>query len=1746
MWPLRTKPKLSVNKREMANLRPLKTSNWPGILDSRHALRKYFAPPAKRTSVMTEAPPNFLGAEAMQRPWMNAAWQLASDPSDLSKVHYPKKIKGLKERERKRLERKIWARPAKIDVSQRAARLVARNTEKPERQEKLEPPPKVKIERKRVKAKARAPTPLLRKRPTPTIHQPQFRATRRKNILIVDAKRMPGGGAEQPQISSPFGRERNGQRPRLKMSGRSKKTYHVPLCTRPTEIMGVGLPYSRQMRMRQEKLCQQPEYHDQYMRMLFQQQRHQQMCHQEHKQKQQHQQHQQHIKWQQHATKRRRCRQHWIKHLQLLGLLAVIAILATPCHAQQQKFRTTPHDLQVLEGAEAMMRCEVANVAGAVQWTKDGFALGFSAVIPGYPRYSVLGDRKQGIYNLRISNASINDDADYQCQVGPARLNSAIRANAKLTVISPPASIEIKGYSHNSKVEVRENQDLQLKCIVANAKPAAQIVWYRGNVEYKPEKREDNVEESTAKRYTTTSVLKLKPGPDDDYTEYTCQAKHKALSPDMPMRATVQLSVLYPPGPPYIEGYSPGETLRRGQTVELMCRSRGGNPPAQLIWYKNGSQIRMAYRTSGRLSENIYTFTAEAGDNRARFRCEASNVMSQNPLKAEVELAVLFAPTHVTVMGPTEARVGDIVPLTCNTAPSNPPAEIKWMVGGRQVRNATSKTIVSPEGGWTTTSNITATVEPNKRSLVVICHGLNMQLTENVVSTHTINVLYPPAPPLISGYMEGQIIPAGSVQKLLCVSSGGNPLATLTWYKNDKRINSVIRAADKSVSAEITILANVSDNQAQYRCEASNSATEIPLFQSTTLSVHFAPETVKIRIEPEELRPGMEAAIICDSSSSNPPAKLSWWKDGIPIEGINNTSKPGLWGGTVSTLEFRVNVTQEMNGQVYTCQSANEALQRSVHEAVSLDVLYRPKFTPPPSSTAVGVEGESLQVPLQTNANPSPVSYKWTKDGATIPQDGEHRIFADGGSLNITRLHRDDAGIYSCTASNSQGKATLNITVVVEYGTTIKSVSENIIVNPGEDAMLSCSVEGKPLTEEHVKWERVGYDMTVKTSTTFANGTSYLHIKDAQRDDVGNFRCVADNRVANPTNRDILLIVKFAPEIAKAPTLLRAASGTGERGRLPCRAQGSPKPTFIWRQDKKDLPINRTYKYEVEERKIDSLTYESSLIVDKVAPADYGAYECVARNDLGEAVETVRLEITSQPDPPLSLTILNVTHDTVTVSWTPGFDGGLKASYRVRFRMVDREQYKYIDGLPNSHKLTIGGLRMNTLYLFSVMAHNELGQSSYLPDLARAETKGLELMPAELTEDSSNTPNLVIIGISLAAFGFLLVNASLVAWFFVHQRRKKVAETTNQPAKTATIEMYAPSSYNDTVTGETLSSVSEKSESYSNEGSSQPEYIDEARKKAASTYLVEGSDMPPPRYQKDGTLPVIYPNNIVNACTLPHPRHNNGSAAIHMTRDDQMLISKGVYIPSPSPAPPPDGSYYNMNSDRYLSYPPMEYPAALDFTAQPMPMAHLQPMTVTSLATNGGPTLLGNGSVAAVAGGSGTLRRGILRGVVGVQQQQQPDVTHHTSSVVGGGGGSPMQMLHDLHPVNLSASTLTTSTTLNGSLPTATATLPRQPHGILKDPNRNKQHQQQQQQQQQLLNASLVGVGMNMGVNVPVSAPMGSLQILNLPTAGLGNNLLMTTSGAFDPTAVGMSSFGGVGQPSGIPVAYTDADGHLV
>ena len=48
----------------------------------------------------------------------------------------------------------------------------------------------------------------------------------------------------------------------------------------------------------------------------------------------------------------------------------------------------------------------------------------------------------------------------------------------------PPTKIEIEGVKSGSRLSVRENEMVELKCVVHHAKPKATIVWFRENAEF--------------------------------------------------------------------------------------------------------------------------------------------------------------------------------------------------------------------------------------------------------------------------------------------------------------------------------------------------------------------------------------------------------------------------------------------------------------------------------------------------------------------------------------------------------------------------------------------------------------------------------------------------------------------------------------------------------------------------------------------------------------------------------------------------------------------------------------------------------------------------------------------------------------------------------------------------------------------------------------------------------------------------------------------------------------------------------------------------------------------------------------------------------------------------------------------------------------------------------------------------------------------------------------------------------------
>ena len=54
--------------------------------------------------------------------------------------------------------------------------------------------------------------------------------------------------------------------------------------------------------------------------------------------------------------------------------------------SKSQRFLVTPRNTVAMEGEEVRLKCQVDNLVGVLQWTKDDFGLGTLRELPGYER----------------------------------------------------------------------------------------------------------------------------------------------------------------------------------------------------------------------------------------------------------------------------------------------------------------------------------------------------------------------------------------------------------------------------------------------------------------------------------------------------------------------------------------------------------------------------------------------------------------------------------------------------------------------------------------------------------------------------------------------------------------------------------------------------------------------------------------------------------------------------------------------------------------------------------------------------------------------------------------------------------------------------------------------------------------------------------------------------------------------------------------------------------------------------------------------------------------------------------------------------------------------------------------------------------------------------------------------------------------------------------------------------------------
>ena len=126
----------------------------------------------------------------------------------------------------------------------------------------------------------------------------------------------------------------------------------------------------------------------------------------------------------------------------------------------------------------------------------------------------------------------------------------------------------------------------------------------------------------------------------------------------------------------------------------------------------------------------------------------------------------------------------------------------------------------------------------------------------------------------------------------------------------------------------------------------------------------------------------------------------------------------------------------------------------------------------------------------------------WSKSLGQLPQG---RVESNNSALTLFDVRKSDSDNYFCTATNMLGKVVQRtlLVVVCLLQFTVKPPAK-VVGYIGANMTLNCSATGDP--QPVISWKRHGHQLPVGRSQQVEGA---LVIKDVQKEDAGNYTCVA-------------------------------------------------------------------------------------------------------------------------------------------------------------------------------------------------------------------------------------------------------------------------------------------------------------------------------------------------------------------------------------------------------------------------------------------------------------------------------------------------------------------------------------------------------------------------------------------------------------------------------------------------------------
>lgn len=230
-------------------------------------------------------------------------------------------------------------------------------------------------------------------------------------------------------------------------------------------------------------------------------------------------------------------------------------------------------------------------------------------------------------------------------------------------------------------------------------------------------------------------------------------------------------------------------------------------------------------------------------------------------------------------------------------------------------------------------------------------------------------------------------------------------------------------------------------------------------------------------------------------------------------------------------------------------------------------------------------------------------------------------------NVMFLQVGMSEEGDYTCYAENQVGKDEMHVHItVVTAAPRIRLPSQTYArVTPGGNIRFDCEALGEP--KPKILWMLPTNDVIAASNERYlmhVNGS--LDIRDVKMTDAGEYVCMARNPGGEDTKVYKLDIDGNPPVIngyRQNRTVIKDVAAKFSRKLIDCKAEGDPTPTITW-----IMPDNIFLTAPYFGSRI-NVHHNGTLEIRNVRPSDTAEFICMARNDGGEAVMVVQLEVSS-------------------------------------------------------------------------------------------------------------------------------------------------------------------------------------------------------------------------------------------------------------------------------------------------------------------------------------------------------------------------------------------------------------------------------------------------------------------------------------------------------------------------------------